>query len=701
MKTSRMIALMICVLQIQIVNAQSIDAFARRNSLFDEQSPAQENAARAVVDLQLPAFPTSLCPGDCFTTTATFSPISTGSFDTLAIFSDFPSDVTVTISDPTGVGALSTGIANTYAWPPSAARPAHYQNFASTGFITIQICIGKGRTAPVNLGFHLTRGTDTDVEIRTIAVANVPNYKKLELKLESPADGSPLSEICSGEPIKFCIRDQVTGLPVAAPPPGTVVLWEIAPISTGIFTPLTDPAFSLNQFCFNVPRGVLSANCAPGASGRDRFEVRAIVSTTDPITGANCHYTVPAAKLNICCPVPPLLVRLDDLATGTIPGVLCEGDVVTVGVKLIPSVATWFPGTSSSVVTIDWCLNGVPITVTSGTPTAFNYGPFTVGTTDLCFEAKVKNCACPEVRASECIEVDPVPKCGQIIGCDPADLTLTASSPMLCYDICPGRDAEVCMVNPADFKDGIVQWQFSFNNTTWVNLGSSNPRQNTNTLPCDDTGSPYLWAAGQTCIYYRICVMPYSAASGCDPCYSNTIKICLRKRPDIPILGGVTTICQGGTAIIDVLNPEAGVTYQWYCNGVPVGAGGISFFATQQACYWVVASNGCETVKSSLHCLKVCEVTALISCPLTPNECAEVGVEIQLDCSASSSSCGGALMYSWSDDGTGTPGTTSSATTNCAFYHFPATGGTTYTLTVTDANTCTSSTTITVVPCTP
>ena len=675
MKRFRIMTLGICIFGTQILCAQT-------------------------TNLLLPDFPTNLCPGDCFTTTATFSPTSTTSFDTLVIFSDCPADVYVEILAPLGLATLPTGLFNTYAWPPRPERPPHFNAFVSTGSIPIKICIDKGRNAPVNLGFHLTRGIDTDVKMRTIAVANVPNYSKIRLRIESPADSTSLSEICSGEPVKFCIRDQVTGLPIAPPPSGTVVTWEISPISPMIFTTLTDPAFSLNQFCFNVPLGVLLANCAPGQDGKERYVVRAKIVVPDPVTGQVCTYYTNESKLDICCPVPPFSVMLDDLSTGTTPGNLCEGDTVTFGVKIIPSVASWFPGTPSSVDTIDWCLDGAPITITSGTPTAFTYGPIIIGATDLCFEAKVRNCACPEVRVKACVDVDPVPKCGQIIGCDPADLTLVASSPMLCYDICPGRDAAVCMVDSADFKDGIVQWQFSFNGTTWQDLGSSNPTQNTNTLPCNDMGSPYFWAAGQTCIYYRICVMPYSPLSGCDTCYSNTIKICLRKRPDVPIVGGVTTICKGGTAILDVLNPEAGVTYQWYCNGIAV-PGAISLFATQQACYWVVASNGCDTVKSSLHCLEVCEVTALISCPITPNECAEVGVEIQLNCSASGSSCGGALSYLWSDDGTGTPGTTSSATTNCAFYHFPATGGTTYTLVVTDANGCVSSTTTTVVPCTP
>lgn len=534
------------------------------------------------------------------------------------------------------------------------------------------------------VGFGLTAGGVSNFVCGAPMV--VPD-QNLHLEIENPVGGANLTEICSGAPVNFCLYD-AAGMSVPPATLPTTVVWE-ADCGSG-FSALTDPAFSLNQFCFSVPAGVLLANCTTGSKGFSDCMYRAKISVTDP-SGAICTFYSQNYPLRICCPVPAVGVVWSVVPPSAFMGTLCEGDVVTINVSLSGIAGTWIPPAPGSVATIDWCLNGVPIPAATGM-TSFSY-PITVGVDDLCFEVKIKNCACPLVTAKACIPVDPMPKCGLITGCDSVDLTLISTD---CYDICPFRDAAVCMVNPTDFVNCRPTWQFSFDNITWVSLGITDPTWHTNTLPCDDTGSPYEWPAGQQCIYYRICGLPLSSPSGCDPCYSNTVKICLRKTPDVPIVSiSDPKICKGGVAVLDVLNPEAGVTYEWFCNGISVGAGP-SLLATNQACYWVVASNGCEKVESAQTCLTVCMVMATISCPLDPNPCAKLGQALYLSGCASTSTCGGPFTYNWVVSPAAPP---LSFISPCEIKHLlPATGAT-YTLEVTDAEGCKGTASTTIIPC--
>lgn len=522
-----------------------------------------------------------------------------------------------------------------------------------------------------------------------------PVYRNLTLEIEHPVTHTTLTEICSGDPVFFCLHDAAGNLVPPGSPVSPVITW-LSSVNGSPFSPVTSPSFSPNLFCFGVLPGDLTASCQAGSKGFDDLIYRAQLVVTDPVTGQSCTYLSSDYPLRICCTVPQPTVVLNVQPPGVLNGTLCEGDVVVIDLSLT-GLPAWFPPALGSVVTVDWYLNNVPISSATGM-TQFSY-PITVGTSDLCFSVKIKNCACPLVTAETCIQVDPLPKCGTIIGCHP-NLVLVASSPMLCYKICPFHDATVCIDMP--FTDCIPHWQFSFDNITWKPLGTSNATQNTNTLPCDDSGSPYEWPSNQQNIYYRIACYPlsYPMPSGCEPCYSNVIKVSLKPAPQVPVITGVNLICKNQTALLSVSNVEAGVTYEWFCNGLSVGFGP-TYSATKQACYWVEASNNCQITESAQHCLTVCMVTAVISCPLFPNPCAQLGQEIHLSGCASKSTCGGTLTYAWSAS-SGSPGTTSTATNLCDFYHIPDASGTTYTLTVTWTNgtvTCTDTATMTVTPC--
>jgi hypothetical protein len=107
----------------------------------------------------------------------------------------------------------------------------------------------------------------------------------------------------------------------------------------------------------------------------------------------------------------------------------------------------------------------------------------------------------------------------------------------------------------------------------------------------------------------------------------------------------------------------------------------------------VEADNACGVATSEKACAEVCEVVALISCPLAPNDCACLGLPIELSAADSYSTCDPSdLQFAWSWS-SGTANTVSILDT-------PPVSGETYTLVVTDTETgCTDLSQLTILPC--
>ncbi|MEK7256571.1 MAG: hypothetical protein AAB316_17580, partial [Bacteroidota bacterium] len=437
-----------------------------------------------------------------------------------------------------------------------------------------------------------------------------PEYTKLILEIQ---DATPthavVTEICSGAPIRVCLKDAAGNPPPLGSPFLPAITWEYSPTgAAGSFVPV--PAsfnFSSTQFCFNVVAGsVTAANCgSPSPGFEDKF-FQAKMVVTDPVSGNSCTYFSSVAPLKICCPVtPPPVVTLSNVQTqnGPLPlnGTLCVGDQVTLDVSLT-GLPAWFPPTSGNVVTINWDFDdgsGFPISLALPPGTTQFPWSFTVGgngLNDVCFTANIQNCGCPLVTVQVCIPVDPVPVCGTIDKCPSnTSLTLVTSgcpSGMTCYEICPGDDAELCFIQP--FSNCNPSWEFSFDNVNWTQLGNSNPTQNTNTLPCDDVGSPYEWLAGQQCIYYRVLCYPLSLPmpTTCVPCTSNVIRICLKLPPPTPVIvANPNPVCQNGgaTPIISVTNFQnfpPGTIYTWFCNGAIFQVGSLSLITPSMGGYY-------------------------------------------------------------------------------------------------------------------
>ncbi len=514
-----------------------------------------------------------------------------------------------------------------------------------------------------------------------------PVYEELELEINDYFNPTMvLTEICTGDPVRFCLSQNGTmpQLPEVVAPGTNVqgnVTWQFLDNTVTDFTDI--PTFQ--GFCFPVGPGIITGVCTSNPDGFvDRqYRVKIEVIESMDINDVCTYYSDPV-NLRICCQISPATV---DVTTNFPDDLLCAGDDVDFTVSL--NSPDDFVTTPGQDVTIEWTYNGAPISFSN--QTSFTYNNVIVNDPEACFSAVITNCGGKTATFQKCFTVDPVPTCGDIIGLS-SNLNLITNSPLK-YEICPGEDAQITMVDPADFTNGIISWEYKFSSVgTWTQLGVSNSIQNTNVLSQDGPpGSIYQWPAGEDCIVYRAKASPISDPSGCEPCYSNELEICLTTEPTSGIIAGTTPVCSEDLSTpLSVQTPNSDYTYNWIWNGAPTGSG-TSINAAEAGTYVLETSNGCQTTTSEFE-LEVCEVTAVISCPLQPNPCACEGVEIELSGEGSLDSCGENLSYEWSaDDGmTGTG----------PFFSHTPNGPTTYTLKVESMITgCSNTVTRTIKPC--
>ena len=406
-------------------------------------------------------------------------------------------------------------------------------------------------------------------------------------------------------------------------------------------------------------------------------------------TGKVCEYRSEKYDLRICC-------DLDDSATVDITPttLLCEFDIQTVNVCL-NSPDNFVVPTPGTYVDIVWKVDGV-IDPSLNDVDCFTHtvqGPYASYPYNYCFEATVTNCAGKMEKFESCISIDPEPVCGTIDAAplgNPQNLTLITNSPHPIYEICPNNDALLTMDAP--FSNCNPRWQYSYTNTpsSWIDLGISNPLQNTNIIPTT------AWPG--TTIFYRIQCDPISNPSGCVPCYSNLVEIRLKSAPIPNAVAGISQLCKGASNTLNVAFPNASHTYTWYCNGVAVGTGtSYTYIADQSACYWFETSDGCYVIESPQYCVNVCEIIPTISCPLVPNDCACLGLPITLSACNSYSTCDPPtpnLVFTWYIDNVQQP------PSGCTITHTPPVSGATYRVEITNTATgCTASTEKFILPC--
>ena len=534
---------------------------------------------------------------------------------------------------------------------------------------------GLGNTGIFSSNFTLN-GNNSNY-LNSTAGLVYPNYNGLGLSISDyPYMTAPLIEICNGEPAHFCL--DINGL-TPSPNPNVTLLWQYSDNGGTSWLPEFNPPF--NDFCFAVPAGNLNTVCTGSPEGFVDRKYRAISQVFDPLLNQTCNYISQEDDLRICCPISPSTISIIPNST------LCENETLTVTVSLnSPDQFVIVPG---SMTTIDWFYDDGtgPVNIGFANQNTFTYTlttpniPTPGSPLSICFSAEINHCT-KSATVSECLTVDPEPICGNIIGLPfPNTLTLvtTSTTPHLLYNICSGNDAALGIDPNNPFKDCIPEWQYSFDGTIWASMGYSNAEQNTNILPT--LQPPVPWPAGSSSIYYRVKCNPLSNPSGCDPCYSEMIEVQLKPDPMMSTIVGISEECKENLPVPLSVTPwTLGSNYKWFCDGLFVGTG-LTYQADKEACYWVETSNGCITTESTPFCLTVCEVIPIISCPQSPNGCAQIGNPITLSASDSYISCDNnntPLQFEWKIDGVLQSTTTESIT------HIPLVTGSLYEVTVTD-----------------
>ena len=430
-------------------------------------------------------------------------------------------------------------------------------------------------------------------------------------------------------------------------------------------------ATTFNGFCFAVPPNELTIDCTTNNLGYEDWDIRGEFTVNQSGGPGSCVYYSNIASLNICCPLDMTQV---DVVVSDPNNLLCDQDVVNYQVQL-NSVYPFISNVATGI-TLDWYYNNVLIPFPN--QTSFSY-PATIDINDgACFKVSISSCGKQE-DFEECFTIDPIPQCGTITDAMMPNNLIPISTDL--YEICPENDAALRIDLP--FTDCIPTWQYSCDQSNWSDLGSTNTIQNTNILPS-------ILCSG-TDIWYRIECKPLSDPSGCDPCYSNEIKIRLNQISSPGTITGANFVCTGSTNQLTHNNLDPSLAHQWYCNGIAVGNGSATLDAAEGGCYWVESTNTCHTIVTPSYCIDKCEINPVISCP---DVCPRPGVGVILSACDSKDSCGSSLSYQWSVSGSNTP-----IINGCTITHVPDPGVNTYSVTVTNALGCTATTSANITPC--
>lgn len=625
-----------------------------------------------------------ICPGDCFTITAHFTTEASPPMNRLAVYGDHPDLTAVVIN----------GVANPYSLPElmdeDLEDPPYFQGEEQT--IDVEICIQQGAAEPVNFAFYyyqagpeclagpLSEDCCQDIQPFTVTVQDIRDYTDLQLTVRDPTATVPADVICNGDAVHFDLSN--------LPAPGEVT-WQYFDATTAPewVDIAADIPFSASSYSFLVLPGhpALSFDCATSTAGYLDRSYRAKVSVA---TGDQpCEYFSTEYPLRICCPLSSgsldigvFEATMDDVPIDFSQGI-CAGAYPEIKLQVNLLSTHPFVVEPGEFVSIEWELNG-ELRTEFADQTSIEYTQ-SLGNEDVQLSVTIYNCDDKPLTLSECIYVEAKPVCG----------TITADA----YEICPGEDN---VLYATGFEDCVIHWEYSYDGSDWIALGSvSNTLQYTNPLIETDA----------TTIYYRIRCEPEPSDSACNPdpetaicdaCISDPIAITEIQPPEVPILADCASepVCSGDVVSLLVSNPQPGVGYTWYVDGLPVGTGpDLTYPLEDDICYRVEASNDCFSIASATCCLATCAVVAVISCPLPPNECAFLGAPIELTAAGSETTCDPAdlsYLWTWTDAAGSHSETTETITAT------PDPGGTTYTLTVTNESGCADTAVLSVVPCT-
>ncbi|MBK8670922.1 MAG: hypothetical protein IPN89_16330 [Saprospiraceae bacterium] len=423
--------------------------------------------------------------------------------------------------------------------------------------------------------------------------------------------------------------------------------------------PLPTPAITGNTVICNGESTTLTA------SGGTTY-VWSNGSTTSVITvspASTTTYNVTVTDANGCQASTSVAVTVNPLPTPAITGntVICNGESTT----LTASGGTtyvWSNGSTTSAITVS--------------PTSTTTYNVTVTDANGC-----------QASASVTVTVNPLPTqaiTGDIVICNGANTTLRGSGGTT-YVWSNGSTTSVITVSP----QSTTTYNVTVTDANGCQASTSvavtvkplpTPSITGNTVICNGAsttltasgGTTYVWSNGSTTSV--ITVSPTSTttynvtvtdANGCQA--STSVTVTVNPLPT-PAITGNTVICNGAST---TLTASGGTTYVW-SNGATTSAITISPTSTTTYNVTVTDANGCQASAS---------VTVTVNPLPTP---AITGNTVICNGESTTLTASGGTTYVWSN------GATTSAITVS-----PA-SSTTYDVTVTDANGCQASTSVTV-----
>ena len=217
-----------------------------------------------------------------------------------------------------------------------------------------------------------------------------------------------------------------------------------------------------------------------------------------------------------------------------------------------------------------------------------------------------------------------------------------------------------------------------------ISGNTSIPTGGTTTLTAQPSGaSSYSWSNGATSQSITVGAGSYSVtvtnAQGCSSTANTNVTVDAACTPTISASNG-GVICNGGSITLSVGNASNFSDFQWQLNGANIGgATGATYSATAPGSYSVVATGSCGAVTSSA----ITVTTSSVSASISGNTTVPTGGTTTLTAQPSG------MTYTWSN------GATSQSIT---------VGAGTYSVTVTNAQGCSSTANATVnenVGCTP
>ncbi|TDX02023.1 Ig-like domain-containing protein [Dinghuibacter silviterrae] len=386
---------------------------------------------------------------------------------------------------------------------------------------------------------------------------------------------------------------------------------------------------------------VLTANPAGATAYQWFFDGVAITGATSQTYTATAggDYTVTAVNSLGCSSMPSAITTVIAYPPLTAPVISNTGSTTfCAGGNVTLSV------TESGVTNYQWYLNGNPIAgAISASYIATATGSYTVNISNPCSSA---------TSGPAIVTVNPVPATpsvsagGATTFCAGGSVTLTASAA------------------------GATAYQWSNNDTIIAGTTAQ-------TFTTDSSGSYTVTVANS-----------YGCTSTSAP---TTVTVYPQLAPinTSVAAGGPTTFCAGGSVVLQA--STIGVSsFQWSLNGVAItGATASAYTATASGTYTVLLSNPCSSVTTSPVTVTVNPVPATPTVTAGGSTGICVGDSVILTVNAS-----GATGYQWFLGGTAMAGETTDADTVLA--------SGSYTVTVTNANGCTSAasapTTVTVNP---